>query len=115
VKVEIEETPREFEVQGIIIKDFGKVTLDPQDMISLVSASGKECDFTAMDWGFYLAPSLKSRLRSQGFKVALVINKQGRLFINAVEVEKMQLFQEYLAHQESETLCWLDEWDAPRR
>ena len=113
MKPEFKEKPREFEVQGVKIKDFGKLTLDKHEMISLVSASGKECDVTAMDWGFYLAPSLNARLRTQGFKTALVQNPLGRLFLNAVEVEKMQLFQDYLTEQDSKILCWLDDWETP--
>ena len=81
-------------------------------MVSMVSPGGKECDFTAMSWGFYLAPSINVRLRNQGFKVALVINQQGKLFLNAVEIDKMALFEGYLqTNQESKVLCWLDEWE----
>ena len=111
MRLDIKATPREFQAAGITIKDFGKLFLAEHDMVSMVSPGGKECDFTAMSWGFYLAPSLNSRLRAQGFKVALVRNQQGRLFLNAVEVEKLALFQQYLNAQDSKVLCWLDEWE----
>jgi hypothetical protein len=111
MKVELTDKPREFAAYGVQIKDFGKVHLAADDMISLVSASGKECDFTAKEWGFYLAPSINSRLRNQGFKVALVRNQQGKLFLNAVEEDKLDLFERYLkSNQDSLVLCWLDEW-----
>jgi len=78
----------------------------------MVSASGKECDFAAKEWGFYLAPSINSRLRHQGFKVALVRNQQGKFFLNAVEEDKLDLFKQYLkTNQDSKIICWLDEWE----
>jgi hypothetical protein len=111
MKLEIKDPPREFDGSGARIKDFGKVHLAADEMVSMVTASGKECDFAAKEWGFYLAPSLNARLRNQGFKVALVRNQQGKLFLNAVEEDKLELFQKYLkTGQDSEVLCWLDEW-----
>ena len=78
-------------------------------MVTLVSPSGRECDVTAMEWGFYLAPSLNERLRAQGFKVALVCNSQGKLFLNAVECDKHSLFDQYLHEQQSKLISWLDD------
>lgn len=112
MKLNLTDKPREFVALGVRIKDFGKVYLAADEMISMVSPSGRECDFTAKEWGFYLAPSINSRLRNQGFKVALVRNQQGKLFLNAVEEDKLDLFKKYLkTNQDSEVLCWLDEWE----
>lgn len=116
MKLEIKDPPREFDASGVQIKDFGQIHLAADEMICLVSASGKECEVTAQKWGFYLAPSINSRLRDQGFKVALVRNQQGKLFLNAVEEDKVDLFQQYLkTGQDSEIICWLDEWEIKRR
>jgi len=104
---QLKDMPREFEAGGVQIRDFGKVELAPGDMISVVTASGRECDVTAMDWGLYLAPSLNGRLAAQGFRVALVENPQGKLFLNAVEQGKQQSFQKYLAEQGSRVASWL--------
>ena len=93
------------------ISDYGKVNLNPNDMVSFKTDSGAECDFTAKPWGFYLASSLNQRLKKEGFKVALVVNGQGKLYLNAVEASKMDLFKEYLAaNQNSRVICWLDDW-----
>lgn len=111
MRLEIKEPPRVFEASGIQMRDFGKIHLAADEMVSMVSASGKECDFAAKEWGFYLAPSINSRLRHQGFKVALVRNQQGKFFLNAVETDKLDLFKQYLqTGQDSEIICWLDEW-----
>ncbi len=111
MKLNVKEHPREFNASGITIKDYGKIELNENDMITLITESGKECDITAKEWGFYLAPSINARLRQNGFKVALVRNQEGKLFINAVEIDKTVQFIEYLsANQDSRILCWLDDW-----
>ena len=111
MKTDFKTIPREFEVKGFKIKDFGKVYLDDGEMISFVTKSKKACDFVARDWGFYLGPSLNSRLKREGFKTALVLNEQGQIYINAVEKDKMELFHKYInTNQKNIILCWLDEW-----
>jgi len=110
VKLDIKDKPRKFGVGAHTIRDYGRVHFQGGEMVTLVSPSGRECDVTAMDWGFYLAPSLNVRLRAQGFKVALVCNNQGKLFLNAVETDKIKIFDEYLQENgNSRILYWLDD------
>lgn len=111
LKTDFLNPPREFEVKGHTIKDHGKIHLQDADMITLLTESGKECDMVARDWGFYLGPSLNSRLVNEGFKVALVINEQKQLYIHAVDTERLDEFKAYLKTGQNNTLvCWLDEW-----
>jgi hypothetical protein len=111
MKLFIKDQPRIFHVSDVSMKDYGKVFLESNEMIALITNDGKECDIAAKEWGFYLTPSINVRLREQGFKVALVKNKEGKLFINAVEKDKMELFETYLVdNQTSSIICWLDEW-----
>lgn len=110
MKLDINDKPREFGVGAYTIRDYGRVHFQEGEMVTLVSPSDRECDVTAMAWGFYLAPSLNIRLREQGFKVALVCNKQGKLFLNAVEMDKIKLFRDYLQENgNSRILYWLDD------
>jgi hypothetical protein len=112
MKLELKDEPRCFNGGGVNLRDYGRIILENNDMISLVSENGKVCEITAKDWGFYLAPSINARLKKEGFKVALVKNREGKLFLNAVEADKMESFQTYLVtNQDSTVLCWLDEWD----
>lgn len=104
--------PREFDAAGRRIRDFGKVELLPGEMISVQTASGRECDVTATEWGLYLAPSLNGRLANQGFSVALVENGQGKLFLNAVESDRLDLFRRYLEDQGSRVVAWLSKHPA---
>lgn len=107
MKACLNDIAREFDVGEARIRDFGQIELGPGEMISVVSASGRECDITATDWGLYLAPSLNGRLATQGFRVALVENPQGKLFLNAVEEGKLDIFHVYLAEQGSRVVSWL--------
>jgi len=103
--------PRLFEHKGHTICDLGKIYLADGEMVTFVTPSGRECDFTAKEWGFYLGPSLNSRLRKEGFKVALVLNEAGQIYVLAVERDKVVRFRSYLARGQNLTiLCWLDEW-----
>jgi hypothetical protein len=111
MKTFFNKTPREFEVKGHTIKDQGKVHLEDGEMLTFITSTSKECDFVAWEWGYYLGSSLNSRLKKEGFKVALVINEQGQIYVNAVDTEKIDLFMEYLNdNQNNRVLCWLDEW-----
>jgi hypothetical protein len=111
MKTKLKNSPRIFEVKRHKVKDYGKIYLDDGEMVSFVTKSGKECDFTAKDWGFYLGPSVNSRLKKEGFKTALVVNGQGQLYVHAVDVKKMKQFKKYLkTNQSNRIICWLDEW-----
>lgn len=110
MKTEFPDNPRVFMVGGIEVHDTGKIYLEPNEMVSFKTPAGNECDFTATPWGFYLAPSINSRLKREGFKTALVINGKNKLFVNAIEADKMELFNSYLKTNNSRVLCWLDEW-----
>lgn len=114
MKLDLKETPRKFTVgrnRRIEISDFGKISLATDEMISFVTASGKEYDVTAKSWGFYATPSLNGRLKNEGFKTALVKNIQGRYYIMLVENEpkKIAEFLDYLAVGPQELVEWLDE------
>lgn len=109
MKTRFKDKPRIFEVRGVKIKDFGKIYLNDNEMVSFVTKDRRECDFTAKDWGFYLGPSLNSRLKKEGFRAALVLNEEGSLYINAVEKDKINLFRKYLkTNQKSKVIYWLD-------
>lgn len=110
MKAVLNEKPRIFSVNSITISDWGRIHLEPNEMITFVSPNGKECDFTATDWGYYLASSLNGRMRREGFKIALVKNPSGKLFLNAVSESKLSIFEEYLKSQSSEIIMWLDEY-----
>jgi len=112
MRADFREEPRRFRVGkklDIEIKDFGKLALAPDEMISFVTDLGRHYDVTRKVWGFYATPSLNSRLKMEGFKSALVRNDQGRCYVMLVECEQMKEFQTYLAEENNEVVEWLDE------
>ncbi len=111
MKSDFKNNPRIFDVNGIEYKDFGKIFLAKNEMVSFLSDSGSEIDITAKSWGYYLGPSLNARLVDEGFKAALVINEYNKIFIMVVDKEKIEEFKSYLKdNQDNRILCWLDEW-----
>ena len=111
MKPDFKENPRIFDVNGIEYKDFGKIFLAKNEMVSLLSDSGREIDITAKSWGYYLGPSLNARLVDEGYKAALVINQYNKIFIMVVDKKKIEEFKSYLKdNQNNRILCWIDEW-----
>lgn len=112
MKIEENKTPRIFSVgkdNSIKISDCGKIRLRPDELISFVTESGKRYDVTAKSWGFYATPSVNGRLKSEGFKTALVKNSEGRFYIMLVEKEKTGDFERYVKGEGQKIEKWLDE------
>ena len=107
MKIKIKKNPRLFTVNNIEIRDFGKIKLDKNELISFVTKSDKEYDFTAKEWGFYITPSINGRLKKEGFKVAIVKNKNKKIFIMAIEKNKIKLFKKYCSDQQERVIKWL--------
>ncbi|MCX6077359.1 MAG: hypothetical protein NTW78_10835 [Campylobacterales bacterium] len=111
MKLKLEEHPRVFGVKRHEVKDFGKIFLDNDEMVSFKTKSGKEYDFVAKEWGFYASPSVNSRLKKEGFKTALVVNENNQLYVMAVEENKIPEFKKYLKdNQDNRIVCWLDQF-----
>jgi hypothetical protein len=107
MKMKIKKKPRLFTVNNIEIRDCGKIKLDKNELISFVTKSGKEYDFVAKEWGFYVTPSINGRLKKEGFKVAIVKNKNEKIFIMAVEKNKIKLFKKYCSDEQQSVIQWL--------
>lgn len=112
MEIDKKAVPRRFRVGAegrIVLSDCGSIRLEADEMITFATPSGRQFDFTAKSWGFYATPSLNGRLRDQGFKTALVKNSQGRLYVMAVEADRVAEFQAYLAEDRQALVEWLDE------
>lgn len=112
MKYDLLSPPRTFSVgknKHITLNDMGKVYLNDDEMVTFVTPSGEEHDFLAKDWGFYSTPSVNSRLKNQGFKVALVQNDLGQIYIMSVLKHKMAEFEAYCEKDCQTVLEWLDE------
>ncbi len=110
MNVEITKTPRVFKVEGVRIKDFGKIFLKEDEMISFKRENNKEYDFVSKEWGFYATPSVNKRLKKEGFKTAIVVNSLNQIYINVVDDQELKSFHEYLNDSNLKILCWMDNW-----
>ena len=106
--------PRKFSpLSGITLLDTGRLHLSADEQITLVDDSGKCNDILRKDWGYYLTNSINANLSSQGYKVALVISNASnpsRLYLNLVDIDKLELFYDYMEKFDASLVCWLDEW-----
>lgn len=105
--------PREFNVgrpeNPITIRDCGELWLEPNEMVTMMSPDGLRHDFTAKNWGFYATPSVNGRLKSEGFKTALVRNLKGYVYVMCVAKSSIEEFEAYCRHEQQSVLEWLDE------
>ena len=111
---EPQQPPRKFRAglqAQIEVSDCGRVRLAPDELVTFVTPSGKQHDFSAKVWGFYATPSVNGRLKDQGFKTALVRNSQGRYYVMVVDRDHLGDFHEYLRSERQEICEWLDERD----
>ena len=104
--------PREFTTgvnNNVTIKDCGRMTLMPDEQISLETETGAELDVTRKNWGFYATPSLNKRLISFDLHGVLVRNVQGHYFVLLVETLKRSEFDKYAQEHNLELILWLDD------
>lgn len=103
--------PRTFKVgksASIEISDCGDVYLEPDEQITFKTEAGHEYDFSKKNWGFYVSPSLNSRLLNFGLRVVLVKNVQSNhFFLMAVEKGKEKEFKQYLSEENMEIITSL--------
>ena len=106
--------PRIFSpADGIQLQDMGDIYLGEGEQITFRTRSGRCNDIVKKEWGFYISNSINWNLKRQGFKTALVISHASdlpRIYVNLVEVDKLDVFRNYLSGCNSEVVCWLDDW-----
>jgi len=111
--------PRVFEVgQGekkILLKDCGRVDLNPDEQVTFTTAAGAEYDVARKVWGFYATPSLNGRLQRFGLRGVLVKNRIEQYFVLLVERGQEAAFERYVADERLVVVSWLDESGALAR
>jgi hypothetical protein len=107
-----QEPPRAFEVGHdvkIVLKDCGRVELEPDEQVTFTTPGGAEYDVARKDWGFYATPSLNGRLQRFGLRGVLVRNRLGQYFVLLVERGREAAFERYVAGEQLAIVTWLDE------
>lgn len=93
----------------------GEINLDDNEQLTFKSKSGKNYDFTRKNWGYYATQSINHRLKNNGFRTALVINKFNRLYVMVVEKNLLNNFLDYCESEEQKILIWLDDYKDVKR
>jgi hypothetical protein len=112
MEVKLNDPPRRYNVgiqNQIEISDCGKVRLEADEQITLITDTGMEHDVAAKTWGFYATASVNGRLVGQGFKTAFVRNSFGRYYVMLVDRNRISEFEEYLSVEKLVVEEWLDE------
>tara|TARA_B100002019_G_C21102535_1_gene514287 strand:- start:362 stop:724 length:363 start_codon:yes stop_codon:yes gene_type:complete len=93
----------------IKISHVADIQLEDNEQITLIGDSGTEFDVVKKNWGYYATPSINKRLKSFGFKTALIQNKNGHIYIFLVEPGKLDDFNKYCSDEDQTVLAWLDQ------
>ena len=105
--------PRKFQVNGagvsLILSDCGRISLNPDELVTFVTNNGGQYDVTRKNWGFYATPSINGRLKSFGLRGALVISSFEKIFLMLVESGKESDFFDYINSDLQTFICWLDD------
>jgi hypothetical protein len=103
--------PRLFQVglgNPINMQDCGRLELEPDEQITLVTESGAEYDVARKAWGFYATPSVNGRLLRFRLRTVLMRNRLQQFFVLLVEQGKEGLFQQYADTEGLSVVAWLD-------
>jgi hypothetical protein len=112
------EPPRRFLVgarANVELKDCGRVSLEPDEQLTLTTERGAEYDITRKEWGFYATPSLNMRLLLFGLRAVLAASADNRYFVLFVERGGEDAFDRYRAEEGLRVVAWLDSTEALER
>lgn len=102
MKLSILKKPRIFRVgeKKTLLKDFGKIFLQNDEMISFNFLKKDDYDFTKKSWGFYVSQSIEQRMKSNNFTLFLVKNiSSSRFYLLARYKGKESEFKNYLKQE----------------
>ncbi len=101
--------PRKFKPsKNITIKDCARIYLNQNEQVTFLTKKKQEYDICKKDWGFYATPSINGRLKSYGFKTAIIKNiKTKKIYLFIIEKGKEKSFYKYLREENCKVLKWL--------
>ena len=113
MRVNLLESPSTFvfDVYGRHVeqKDYGTIYLEPYELVSFITKSGKHHDVVGEEWGFWATQSVNRRMVDNGFKVALTKNSQGKYFVAVVDTDKEEEFNKYLEYYGCCICFWISD------
>lgn len=92
----------------VTIRHVANLELEPDEQITLVTASGTEYDVARKDFGYYATPSLNRRLPERGLRSVLVENPDGARYLLLVEPDRIDEYRRYMDEEQMREIGWLD-------
>jgi hypothetical protein len=109
MRIDETQPPRHFVVAGVELVECAHVALSPGEFVTFATPEGREYDVVAKEWGFFATPSVNNRLRSFGFRTAILVDAAGKRFVVLVAEDRMAHFEAYLASTGDRVEEWLEE------
>ena len=103
---------RRFRVGEVAINHVADLTLEPDEQVTFVAATGSELDVVRKSWGYYATSSLNGRLPAHGLRAVLVRGEDGRAWLLLVEAGHEAEFDRYRKGQKLYVVAWLDTEEA---
>jgi 2-polyprenyl-3-methyl-5-hydroxy-6-metoxy-1,4-benzoquinol methylase len=98
---------------SIVIKDCARIKLNNNEQVTFQSKNFLY-DFCKKNWGYYSTPSINKRLKNNGFKVYLIQNLTGDIYLWSVEKNKIKKFLNYLKKENQKIIVQLDNINSPK-
>lgn len=115
MKIDTKRVPRIFPV-GIACTQLSHVAdidLEPDEMVTFETGGKLEYDVCRKSWGYYATPSLGGRLRTFGWRAAVMRNIDTRhCFVVLVQEGMEDDWKAYMISERQELVMWLDDFEA---
>lgn len=95
--------------RNIRIKEVAFLKLQNNEQVVFNCFYPKKYDFVKKNWGYYATPSINSRLKNQGFKTALIQNKEKKIYLFVIDKKKISVFKKYCKQHSLKVYLWLDQ------
>ncbi len=79
--------------KDIVITEKLKIKLNDNEQVSFVGTKKKiNYEICKKNWGYYISPSIDKRLKDYGHTVYITKNKNGQVYLMAVDFKKIKRF-----------------------
>ena len=79
--------------KDIVITEKLKIKLNDNEQVSFVGKKSKtNYEICKKNWGYYISPSIDKRLKDYGHVVYITKNKDGQVYLMAVDLKKINKF-----------------------
>ena len=118
MKIDSKTAPRKFPVgiAEIQLSHVADIDLAPEEMVTFLTTDHREYDVCRKSWGYYATPSLGGRLRTFGWRAAVMRNIDTRhCFVVLVQEGMEDDWKAYMISERQELVMWIDDFETLSR